>query len=445
MRSAWRSCCATSVEHQRAGDTTLLSLAQLVLVAMPWNPLAWWQVRRLRLAIELDCDARVLRAEPDVRSYGTLLLEVGRPNGRFALAGAALSDRAGDLEQRIRMMTRRAKGLSRAGAGALARRRRGGDRRRLQPSCAGASGAAPTAARPTHRDTRRRSSRRHPRLRRRGDCGDGSGNAEAERQRHPTRANSARAAALYADVSARLRDLRGIETCQRGHVARAGGRRASPTTDRGRARDGVLDQSVGRDARRAAVPDSVGFRGSRIPFTACSSGLGSDDSYVVKLLVADSLARRDGRIEIAGRRRRPYDDHAQRSPDGLAADELQHDPCRHVAIVRTGSVSGSDHRTDSGPSVGDRDDWLGKAAGRTSRGHERESQIPDVVERAPSLNQRIGVTAPAGNSTSVERGFESSGIAQCGPAFARLRVKRERCVNSPRSRSSDSGSCQLRL
>jgi hypothetical protein len=28
---------------------------------MAWNPLLWWQWNRLRLAIELDCDLRVLR------------------------------------------------------------------------------------------------------------------------------------------------------------------------------------------------------------------------------------------------------------------------------------------------------------------------------------------------------------------------------------------------
>ncbi|UUZ52386.1 hypothetical protein LP419_22985 [Massilia sp. H-1] len=45
-----------------ARDPQLLGLALLVLVAMPWNLPMWWQLRRLRHAIEVDCDARVLAA-----------------------------------------------------------------------------------------------------------------------------------------------------------------------------------------------------------------------------------------------------------------------------------------------------------------------------------------------------------------------------------------------
>jgi TonB family protein len=107
-------------EHLRAGDPRLLLAGLVVVAAMPWNPVLWWQLRRLRLAVELDCDARVLRQRPDARTYGALLLEVGRRRGRSGLV-VAFSEPVTFLERRIRMMTRTSKrDGKRAGALALA-------------------------------------------------------------------------------------------------------------------------------------------------------------------------------------------------------------------------------------------------------------------------------------------------------------------------------------
>ncbi len=94
-------------EHLRAGDPRLLALGLAVIVLAPWNPAAWYGLRRLRLAIEIDCDARVLARRADVRAYGSLLLEVGRrasSGGRWITA-AAFSEPASFLERRIRIMT----------------------------------------------------------------------------------------------------------------------------------------------------------------------------------------------------------------------------------------------------------------------------------------------------------------------------------------------------
>jgi len=94
-------------EHRRARDGQLLTLAHFALIAMPWNVALWWQLMRLRVAVELDCDARVLR-DADARSYGDLLLEVARPRRRLALMGAtAFAERASQLERRIRAIGRR--------------------------------------------------------------------------------------------------------------------------------------------------------------------------------------------------------------------------------------------------------------------------------------------------------------------------------------------------
>jgi beta-lactamase regulating signal transducer with metallopeptidase domain len=107
------------IEHRESGDTRLLMVAQILVALMPWNVGLWWQLRRLRLAIELDCDARVLRkTSGDVASYGRLLIELGRTRRHVLLAGVRLADHATNLEARIRGMTERAR-MTRSRATAL--------------------------------------------------------------------------------------------------------------------------------------------------------------------------------------------------------------------------------------------------------------------------------------------------------------------------------------
>ena len=94
-------------EHLAAGDPWLLAGAALALVAMPWNVALWWQVRRLRLAIEMDCDARVLRSAPDASAYGELLLSVGRRLSAPMPLTPTLTEPMSLLARRIRRMTER--------------------------------------------------------------------------------------------------------------------------------------------------------------------------------------------------------------------------------------------------------------------------------------------------------------------------------------------------
>jgi TonB family protein len=105
-------------EHLRARDPWLVLGATALLVLVPWNAPMWWQLRRLRLAIELDCDSRVLAREPDARAYGTLLLEVGRRRSLSPLVASFAEPRA-FLHRRIRNIvdrgpdsTRRLTGLA---------------------------------------------------------------------------------------------------------------------------------------------------------------------------------------------------------------------------------------------------------------------------------------------------------------------------------------------
>lgn len=94
------------VEHLRAGDLRLLVLAGIPPVLLPWSLPLWWMWRRLRLAVEGDCDLRVLRKNPQAtRAYLELLLEVGRRMPQGQMAGAMLSESERTLERRIKIMT----------------------------------------------------------------------------------------------------------------------------------------------------------------------------------------------------------------------------------------------------------------------------------------------------------------------------------------------------
>jgi hypothetical protein len=66
---------------------------------------AWWLNRRLRLAVELDCDARVLARGHDPRAYGTLLVDVcERRSSVSPFLAPALFERTSSLATRILSM-----------------------------------------------------------------------------------------------------------------------------------------------------------------------------------------------------------------------------------------------------------------------------------------------------------------------------------------------------
>ncbi len=91
-------------EHLRARDHLLLAGAWLVAIALPWHPAVWALINRLRLAIELDCDARVLRAGESPKSYGALLIDVAAHHGGIRIGALALADGPSHLERRILAM-----------------------------------------------------------------------------------------------------------------------------------------------------------------------------------------------------------------------------------------------------------------------------------------------------------------------------------------------------
>ena len=78
--------------HLEAHDVRIFTGALALLVAMPWNLPLWWQLRRLRFAIEVDCDARVLQSGRDARIYGETLITVGQRQSGYLGAVAGMSE-----------------------------------------------------------------------------------------------------------------------------------------------------------------------------------------------------------------------------------------------------------------------------------------------------------------------------------------------------------------
>ena len=100
----WLLACAAPVQR------LVLALGGAIVIAMPWHPVAWWMLARLRLAVELDCDRRVLAGGVAPADYGALLLDVaGRgtaiPFGSPMLGIPTLATRTTHIERRLVAMT----------------------------------------------------------------------------------------------------------------------------------------------------------------------------------------------------------------------------------------------------------------------------------------------------------------------------------------------------
>jgi hypothetical protein len=106
--------------HLDAHDPQLFTFALALLVFMPWNLPLWWQLRRLRYAIEVDCDARVVAGGFDPAHYGETLITVGERQSAYVGAVAAMSESRSFLEERIRIMISKPVRWRRTGIAALA-------------------------------------------------------------------------------------------------------------------------------------------------------------------------------------------------------------------------------------------------------------------------------------------------------------------------------------
>jgi beta-lactamase regulating signal transducer with metallopeptidase domain len=107
-------------EHRKARDPALLAAGLLLTAISPWNPAVWWTLRRLRLAVEGDCDGRVLARGVAPKSYVQLLIEIASRAGRVPALAQAMTE-AGETSLRKRlMMIRSTVGKHRVWASVLA-------------------------------------------------------------------------------------------------------------------------------------------------------------------------------------------------------------------------------------------------------------------------------------------------------------------------------------
>ncbi len=103
--AAQRAIVAHESEHQRRRDPALLVAGLAALVLMPWNVGMWLAWRGLRLAVEFDCDERVLRRGIDRAGYAQILLGAwGRTRASW-LPSAALT-RGSGLGSRVQHLMR---------------------------------------------------------------------------------------------------------------------------------------------------------------------------------------------------------------------------------------------------------------------------------------------------------------------------------------------------
>ncbi|WP_128141810.1 M56 family metallopeptidase [Janthinobacterium lividum] len=89
-----------------ARDPLLLAVAYALIVLMPWNLPLWWQLHRLRFAIEVDCDARMLAHGHALRAYAIVLRQHGQYySGLTGASPIVLSDPLA-LRRRRQIMSR---------------------------------------------------------------------------------------------------------------------------------------------------------------------------------------------------------------------------------------------------------------------------------------------------------------------------------------------------
>jgi beta-lactamase regulating signal transducer with metallopeptidase domain len=105
-------------EHRKARDTWLLLALAVAVAAMPWNLPLWWIARRARLALEVDCDARVLAAGGSATRYVQVLLLAAQRTSVAPLTPMLVASRT-HLERRIVAMQNRTTEDGRGGSRTL--------------------------------------------------------------------------------------------------------------------------------------------------------------------------------------------------------------------------------------------------------------------------------------------------------------------------------------
>ena len=80
---------------------TLLGAMAVLVSLAPWNIPLWFQLNRLRLAVEMDCDNRVVSALGNPGAYSELLFKVAEASSRGPRLQPAFLGASGSLEKRL--------------------------------------------------------------------------------------------------------------------------------------------------------------------------------------------------------------------------------------------------------------------------------------------------------------------------------------------------------
>ena len=91
------------LEHCRTHDQVTVIASAIALALVPWNLPLWWIARRCRLALEVDCDARVLAGQSNAQQYGKLLLLISQ-RARMPMLAPMLAASSSHLERRVTAM-----------------------------------------------------------------------------------------------------------------------------------------------------------------------------------------------------------------------------------------------------------------------------------------------------------------------------------------------------
>ncbi len=90
--------------HLTARDSVLQFAALVLAIAMPWNPIIWWQFARLRDAVEVDCDVRILDTGTDVATYASILVEIAANRINSPFPAVAFFSTNSQLARRVTTM-----------------------------------------------------------------------------------------------------------------------------------------------------------------------------------------------------------------------------------------------------------------------------------------------------------------------------------------------------
>jgi hypothetical protein len=100
-------------QHLRAADPITIFIAMIIVALFPWSPAAWWMLKRLRLAIEMDCDGRTVTQRSMSRNderqrYARLLILAAQHHSekkRLFGSSVVLSAASSHLSRRLHMLS----------------------------------------------------------------------------------------------------------------------------------------------------------------------------------------------------------------------------------------------------------------------------------------------------------------------------------------------------